>query len=156
MYFAIFPLKNPLTIKKHVADREPKFAEGWSERCHLCTAPCENGIFYRTFVHQQYKQLRPSNSDLPWQAVECSQQAEIQKFSNLDKYKPLADLRGQRGTRAPLWPKLSSFSCSFRKKICQIIGLRPPPHPSGVGAPPLGNPGSATENNGKYGHFCFA
>ena len=31
--------------------------------------------------------------------------------------KAVADLRGARGTRAPPWPKISSFSCSFRQKL---------------------------------------
>ena len=54
---------------------------------------------------------------------------------------PVADLRGAQGTRAPLWAKISSFSCRFWGKNGQIVCWCPP---TGVGAPCLWNPGSAT------------
>ena len=47
------------------------------------------------------------------------------------------------GSRAPLLATMSSFPCSFQKKISQIIGWRPH-SPRRVDAPPLGKPGSAT------------
>ena len=40
---------------------------------------------------------------------------------------------------------ISSFSCSFRENIGQIVGWRPPPR----GADPLGNTGSATAHEGR-------
>ena len=47
---------------------------------------------------------------------------------------------GTLGTRMPfLLVQSISFLCSFRQKICQIIGCRIPP-PFGVGASSLGNP----------------
>ena len=60
---------------------------------------------------------------------------------------PVADPRGEIRTR-PL-PTLSvqflSFSCSFWQKCCQIMDWRTPVVV--VGAPCLGDPGSATVNN---------
>ena len=80
----------------------------------------------------------------------CNSRSSIQYLLNyrdvLSGYiRAVADLRGgARDARppSPLWPKISSFSCSFRKKIGQIIGWRSPP--LGLAPPPLGNPGSAT------------
>ena len=31
----------------------------------------------------------------------------------------VADLRGARGMCTPLWPKISSFSCSFQEKLAK-------------------------------------
>ena len=58
----------------------------------------------------------------------------------------MPDLRGVRVDARPLGPKISSFSCSFWKKIAQIIGWRPLLE---LAPPPLGNPGSATEGGRK-------
>ena len=51
----------------------------------------------------------------------------------------VADLHTHSG-RGPLWAQISSFSCNFREKLAGIISWRPP---FGVGASPMGNPGSA-------------
>ena len=54
----------------------------------------------------------------------------------------LADLRGGAGDAPPpMGAKISSFSCSFRRKLTKIIGWRPPQE---LAPPPRGNPGSAT------------
>ena len=53
----------------------------------------------------------------------------------------VADLHWIARDARPPGPKISLFSYRFLGKIGQIIGWHPP---SGVGAPPQGNPGSAT------------
>ena len=53
---------------------------------------------------------------------------------------PVADLRGARGTRVPLGVQILSISCSFWENLAKSYVGTPP----GVGAPPRGNPGSAT------------
>ena len=64
----------------------------------------------------------------------------------------VVDPRGRKGPASPLWPKMSSFSCSFGKNWPNNR-LAPPVweilDPSLVGTPPLpglGNPGSVTVN----------
>ena len=59
----------------------------------------------------------------------------------------VVDLRGVRGTRAPLGAQILSISCSFGK-IWQNCMLAPAhPLPRELAPPPWGNPGSATELN---------
>ena len=53
---------------------------------------------------------------------------------------PVADLRGARGMRAPLGVQILSISCSFWENLAKSYVVAP----WGVGAPPRGNPGSAT------------
>ena len=58
--------------------------------------------------------------------------------------RPLAD-PGGAAARAPQQDQFLSFSHTFSPKSVRIGGWRPPPQR--VGAPPTGNPGSATADD---------
>ena len=63
---------------------------------------------------------------------------KLDSLTNAFAERPVADLRGARGTRDPLGVQILSVPCSFFFwKIWQNRMLAPPPQ---------GNPGSATED----------
>ena len=61
--------------------------------------------------------------------------------------KPVADLRGAQGTRAPPGVQIFSISCSFWENSTNSYVGAPPGE---LAPPPRGNPGSATESGSFY------
>ena len=100
---------------------------------HVLTTFCVL-IQLTTILHANYSDL----------ALICQVSQSPWRSMNLCIHlKPVADLRGHEGrTPLPLGQNFFIFM-QFSGKIGQIIGWHPP---IGTSAPPLGNPGSATES----------
>ena len=114
----------------------PSSGKSWI--CHReCVGSSEHVVGHSLYFSPRWPRGHSFHSNCVLEAM----------FLDPVNWESVADLRGggARDAHPHLWTKISSFSCSFRKKNWSNNRLAPPP-PLGLAHPPLGKPGSTTGN----------